>query len=77
MTLGLEEFLKELRADNKITAMQFTFKKLPERETIMLALCTGEMFINPYWSFYSFTHQQDFKSILKQIKKEMKNQSKG
>lgn len=87
MTLGLEEFLKELRVDSEITAMQFTLKKLPASETIivrpasetlMLALCTGEILINPYWSFYSFdiTHQQDFASTLKQIKQEIKNQPK-
>ena len=69
MTLGLEEFLKELKNIKEIIEIDF-----------ILDIRTKE---NTHWLRYNLNPDfqkkfpESFAPLLKQIKKEIKNQSKG
>jgi hypothetical protein len=88
MTLGLEEFLKELRAEEGITVIEFRFFEAKDTKLQMLDLdiCIGDRNADHEWLEYDLSLDplpfqkklpKSFASTLKQIKKEIKNQSKS
>jgi hypothetical protein len=88
MTLGLEEFLKELGAEENISRFYFEFtSKTGKTKRLTLDVCVGDWLKKHKWLKYSFDsdptedyqtkYPKSFTSILKQIKKITKNQSKS
>jgi hypothetical protein len=86
MTLGLEEFLKELRAEEGVTALEFNFFESRQTKTrfLRLNICLSDRRAEiPKWLSWDFDLEpteeetkfpRSFASTLKQIKKEIKNQ---
>jgi len=88
MTLGLEEFLKELRAEKGVTALEFNFfeSRQTKARFLKLNICMLDRSLeHPKWLSWDFDLEptedetkfpKSFASILKQIKQEIKNQPK-
>ena len=88
MTFGLEEFLRELRAIENIFFVEFKLMEIKHKhqQFLILNLSTKDKSGYQKWLKYSLNskptekHQiklpKSFASTLKQIKKEIKNQSK-
>ncbi len=83
MTLGLEDFLKELRATQGVAVVQFSFWECKDTKYQMLKLdvCVGDRVTEQNWLEYRLCSDpldfqkkfpKSFASILKEIKKEIK-----
>jgi hypothetical protein len=86
MTLGLEEFLKELRAEEGVNHFDFEFHQSSKGNWKLLKLYIyfGDRDTELDYIFHSDPTEnyhtkfpKSFASTLKQIKKEIKNQSKS
>ena len=90
MTLGLEGFLKELRAEEGVIALEFNFfeSKITKVLELKLIVWVGDKFKKNtrHRLSYNFDTNPDpcekkypksFTSTLKQIKKEIKNQPRS